>query len=146
MGVELTDIETLDAAECLRLLASRTLGRIGLTIASLPAILPVCYELVDDVLVLRLERGSALAAATRNEIVAFEVDDLDQRTGTGWSVLVRGLARELHETVPSAWDGACRVRWHDPKQTRLVGVSTDVISGRRVQGTGSGPRTTQDPS
>ncbi len=133
MGVELTDVDVVDAAECLRLVATRSLGRIGVTVSSLPAILPVRYELVDDVVVARLEHGAELAAAAHHVIVAFEVDDLDPCTGAGWSVLIRGFGRALREPLSAfrSIDGR-RPSPGDLDRHRFLSISTDVVSGYRV--------------
>ena len=134
MGVKRSAIDELDPADCLRLLASRSMGRLGITIASLPAILPVTYQLVDDLIVIHLDGGTDLGATRRHEIVAFEVDDLDEPTGTGWSVLVRGFARGLHLPRPlgraNRTSGGAEPEGDGPD---FIGVSTDVVSGRRMQ-------------
>lgn len=134
MGVELTDVDVVDAAECLRLVATRSLGRIGVTISSLPAILPVRYELVDDVVVARLEHGAELAAAAHHVIVAFEVDDLDPCTGAGWSVLIRGFGRALRDPLTAIRsDDGRRPSSSEMDRHRFLSISTDVVSGYRVR-------------
>ena len=45
--VDRNGLEVLDPAECARLLASSTFGRIGITVSALPTILPINYRLVD---------------------------------------------------------------------------------------------------
>jgi nitroimidazol reductase NimA-like FMN-containing flavoprotein (pyridoxamine 5'-phosphate oxidase superfamily) len=127
-------LEVLDPAECLRLLGSASLGRIGLSSDALPVVLPVNFALVDDQIVIRTRRGTKLAAATRNSIVAFEVDQLDPCSGVGWSVMVQGLAREVTDPEDLAAAHAAPLsRWIDPHDGRHVGISIDVISGRRVE-------------
>jgi nitroimidazol reductase NimA-like FMN-containing flavoprotein (pyridoxamine 5'-phosphate oxidase superfamily) len=52
------------------------------------------------VIVIRTAAGTKLATADHAN-VTFEVDEIDQRTRSGWSVLVRGLAEEVtsaHQT------------------------------------------------
>ena len=97
MEVDANGLEVLDAEECLRLLGTKTLGRIGVSIDALPAVLPVNSVLDGDQVIIRTSRGTKLSAATRHNIVAFEVDDIDPPTGIGWSVMVRGLAREISD-------------------------------------------------
>jgi nitroimidazol reductase NimA-like FMN-containing flavoprotein (pyridoxamine 5'-phosphate oxidase superfamily) len=132
MQVDEDGLEVLDHDECLRLLASRSFGRIGLSADALPTIVPVNYAVVDDQIVIRTRRGTQLARATRDAVVAFEVDEFDERTGTGWSVVIRGLARELTDRAQDApADAALLDRWHEP-EGRHVGVSIDLVSGRRL--------------
>jgi uncharacterized protein len=134
-------LEVLSGPECLRLLGTRSLGRIGLSIDALPAVLPVNYVVVDDHVVIRTGRGTKLATATRNTIVAFEVDDIDAETGEGWSVMVRGLAREVSDPPELEFAReAPLAAWLDPEHSRHVAVSTDLVSGRRVSARTPAPR------
>jgi nitroimidazol reductase NimA-like FMN-containing flavoprotein (pyridoxamine 5'-phosphate oxidase superfamily) len=125
-------LEVLNRDECLRLLRNGAVGRIGVSSAALPVVVPVTYALSGDTIVLRTPRDSRLAAATSNAVVAFEVDDLDQR-GDGWSVLVTGIANEV--TDPDEWV-RCRELllrpWGPGRDERFVRISTDIVSGRRT--------------
>lgn len=133
MEVDANGLEVLDAEECIRLLGTRTLGRIGVSIDALPAVLPVNYVMDGDHVVIRTSRGTKLSAATRHNIVAFEVDDIDPATGIGWSVMVRGLAREISDPPRLALAQSAELaNWLDPERSRHVSVSTDLVSGRRV--------------
>ena len=51
-----------------------------------PLIFPVNYALDRDVIVVRTHAGTMLEAAAHAN-VTFEVDEIDRRTRTGWSVL-----------------------------------------------------------
>lgn len=115
------------------LLRSKSVGRIGLIIASLPAVFPVNYVVFDDLIVVRTRRGSLIASATRNDVVAFEVDDFDADSGAGWSVMVQGLARELSDIgdIERARDSGL-AHWLDSRGSRHFSVSLDVVSGRRA--------------
>ena len=59
-----------------------------------PLIFPVNYGIDRGVIVIRTDEGTKLAAADHAN-VTFEVDAIDSRTRSGWSVLVRGLAEEV---------------------------------------------------
>src|SRR5690348_15001388 len=95
-------LEVLDRDECLRLLTTATLGRIGISSGALPVILPVNFRLVGDAIVFRTAPGTKLDAATRGAVVAFEVDDMDPIEHTGWSVMVTGVARPVTEPAALA--------------------------------------------
>src|SRR5688572_7047714 len=88
-------METLPPGECLRLLAATSVGRVGVSVGALPAILPVNYVLDGDRIVFRTGAGAKLASAVRNAVVCFEVDRVDETWQSGWSVLVTGMATEL---------------------------------------------------
>ena len=92
MDVDRNGLEVLDRDECLRLLDSATLGRVAVTSAAVPTVLPVNFRLAGDRIVFRTGKGTKLAAATRNAVVAFEVDDIDPVQHTEWSVVVTGVA------------------------------------------------------
>jgi nitroimidazol reductase NimA-like FMN-containing flavoprotein (pyridoxamine 5'-phosphate oxidase superfamily) len=141
MQIDRNGLEVLDDASCRRLLASATIGRVGLCSGALPTVLPVNFLLIDDGVVFRTGRGSKLAAATHGTVVAFEADDIDPLTHSGWSVVVTGMAREV-----SGLDDLERLRtlplahWGDSDADRYVVISTDIVTGRRIPETGSAMR------
>ncbi|WP_212612878.1 pyridoxamine 5'-phosphate oxidase family protein [Pseudonocardia hierapolitana] len=85
----------LDEAECLRLLATGMIGRVVFTDSALPAAQPVTYLLDGEEVLFRTGGGGKLAAATRGAVVAFQVDEIDPSTRTGWTVLGIGEAYEV---------------------------------------------------
>lgn len=87
-------MEVLSELQCVELLASADLGRIGLDIGGQPEIFPINYATDGKVVVFRTARGTRLDQATVGRI-AFEVDGWDARTGVGWSVLLKGVAQEV---------------------------------------------------
>lgn len=95
MEVDRNGLEVLDRDECLRLLASATLGRIGFSSRALPSVLPVDFRLDGERIVVCTTRGGTLEAALRDAVVAFEVDELDPIDHLGWSVAVTGIATEV---------------------------------------------------
>ena len=126
-------LQVLDRAECLRLLGTVTLGRIGISSGALPVILPVNFRLVGDRIVFRTSAGTKLDAATRGAVVAFEVDAMDPFEHTGWSVMVTGVARQV--TDPAELDAIQPdhvARWAPFGDDCIVAVSTDIVSGRRI--------------
>ena len=70
-------LELLDEEQCRGLLESTQVGRVGVTIAGLPVILPVNYALVDGDVVFRAGEGTKLHAASGRAVIAFEVDAYD---------------------------------------------------------------------
>jgi hypothetical protein len=131
-GLDANGLDVLGPTECLDLLATRSLGRIGVTIDGLPAVLPVNYVLDGDEVVIRTSRGTKLSEVTRHDIVAFEVDDVDPESGVGWSVLVRGLARERFDPpAPVTSEESPLAAWLDPARSRYIAISADLVSGRR---------------
>lgn len=85
-------LEVLDDAECMRLLPTERVGRLGFTDAALPAILPVGFTVTDHSVCIPALAGDRVVAAARRSVVAFEVDRYDADTRTGWGVNVVGPA------------------------------------------------------
>jgi hypothetical protein len=84
-------------------------------------------------LLIRLGSGSTAAAATRDSVVAFEVDDIDIGSRSGWSVTVVGHAHEI--TDP----GELRrvrsldvVSWAGDGRDHFVSVAAERLTGRRL--------------
>jgi nitroimidazol reductase NimA-like FMN-containing flavoprotein (pyridoxamine 5'-phosphate oxidase superfamily) len=126
-------LERITEAECLTLLRSATLGRVGLRIGELPAILPVNYALLDDDVVFHTAAGSKLSAAIMGVRVAFEVDHVDESTGAAWSVLVVGYAEEIRDEATRERVAALGLdSWSPVDLPFVVRIDTREISGRRI--------------
>jgi uncharacterized protein len=125
--------DALPEAECRRLLATQILGRVGITSGGLPCILPVCYVYDDGAIVFRTGAGTKLRAAVSGDVLAFEVDAYDPRSGQGWSVLVLGRASVLtteheHEGLPSL-DGAIG----QDERNHYVRLHCELVTGRTIE-------------
>jgi Pyridoxamine 5'-phosphate oxidase len=83
-------LETLPFHVCLRLLASVPIGRVGFYADGEMVLLPVNHAMDGQDVVFRTASGSKLTAAQEQELVAFEADDYDLQTRSGWSILVTG--------------------------------------------------------
>jgi uncharacterized protein len=131
----LTRLEVLSPAECIELLAQERFGRVGVSVAALPVILPVNYTLFGGSVLFRTVAGTKLAAATRRAVVAFEVDSYRDDGRAGWSVLVVGEAREL--TGEQELERAREVGlepWGAPEAaSHFVVVEISQVSGRRFE-------------
>ena len=84
----------LSRAECQALLRTQQIGRLGVNAEHYPVIVVVNYGLDQDVVVIRTHPGMTLSHADHAN-VTFEVDQIDEHTRSGWSVLVRGLAEQV---------------------------------------------------
>lgn len=127
-------LEVLSLAECLQLAALAPLGRVAVVEKGQPLVLPVNHLVVGSAIVFQSTAGSKLEAALLDRPAAFEVDDFDESTRTGWSVVARGhvelvldtdLLDELDRMGAPTWsDHALDGRW--------VALRADEISGRRL--------------
>jgi uncharacterized protein len=132
-AVDRNGLEVLDRPECLRLLASGTVGRLGVSDASGPVIVPVNYVLAGAEVVVGTAVGSAIHTALGDHVVAFEVDDVDPAYEWGWSVLVRGRARHLEDPAEVARAERLPLRsWGPGQRRRFTAIPTSEVSGRRL--------------
>jgi uncharacterized protein len=132
-------LEILPFAECLRLLASVPVGRVGFLADGEMVILPVNHGVDGQDLVFRTARGTKLSAAEGKSLVAFEADDYDQETRSGWSVLVNGRAeavddaadvRRLSHLALRAW---VLDAWATAEERPVwIRIRPASVSGRRV--------------
>jgi nitroimidazol reductase NimA-like FMN-containing flavoprotein (pyridoxamine 5'-phosphate oxidase superfamily) len=90
-------LEILPFEVCLRLLASVPVGRVGFFADGEVVMLPVNHLLDGQDPVFRTARGSKLSAAEGQSLVAFEADEYDEQTRSGWSVLVTGRAEVVYD-------------------------------------------------
>lgn len=131
--VDRNGLDILDRGESLALLGTASVGRLGITFGALPTIVPVNFRLIGEEIVLRTTIGTKLDAATCNRIVAFEVDAIDAFAHTGWSVVVVGLAREVTDAAERAALDPSRIpRWAPVDSDRVVAISTEMVTGRRL--------------
>lgn len=93
MKAEKDDPRSISREQSLALVASVPIGRVVYTDQALPAVIPMNFVLDGDEVVIHTESGSTLAVAIRNAVVAFQVDDFDSDTTTGWSVTITGQAQ-----------------------------------------------------
>lgn len=125
----------LPADECYRLLASHEVGRIGVNAEHYPLVIPVNYGLDGTTIVIRTHPGTTLAAATHAN-VTFEVDDIDRRTRSGWSVLVRGLAEEVAQAhrpeLVARTHASGTEPWAPGEHGNWLRIIVHQITGRRI--------------
>lgn len=125
----------LPADECRRLLATRQLGRIGLPGTPFPVILPVNFMLDGDAVVIRTDSPTITAVAHHTR-VAFEVDDVDERTRSGWSVLVQAFAEEVtgdrRAELVERMRTAGGTPWAPGEHGHWIRLVPEVVTGRRI--------------
>lgn len=126
-------VEVLGEQECLRLLRTASVGRVGITVGALPVILPVNYGVLDGAIVFRTAGGTKLRAAVRNAVVAFEVDAIDPAEHRGWSVLAVGTATELTNADDLAAAARLGLEPLVPAAgAHYVRLAPELVSGRRI--------------
>ena len=67
--------------------------------------------------------------------VVFEADMVDERTRSGWSVVVRGIARDVSEHLAGLGQTAANVEpWAPGPKNRWIGIDIDDVTGRLLRG------------
>ena len=125
-------LDILDEDECLRLLATVPIGRVGICSGALPAILPVNFELYGRSIVFRTGHGTKLDAAVRFAVVAFQADQYDALYHTGWSVLAIGRARDITENLDLIAGDARMRPWAGGERNHYVNIEAEFLTGRRI--------------
>ncbi|OBB76369.1 pyridoxamine 5'-phosphate oxidase family protein [Mycobacterium sp. 852014-52144_SCH5372336] len=128
------ELEILNRRQCLDLLGGVRVGRLVFTEDALPAVQPVNFRLWHDDVVIRVAGGPKLAAATDNQVVAFQADELDADLRTGWSVTVVGHAEpitDVDELVELS--GTFLQPWVDGRRDHFVRIRTEKMTGRRFR-------------
>lgn len=134
-------VEWLTVGECLFRLQTVSLGRVGVSVGALPAILPVNFGVVDEGIVFRTAPGSKLDAAVAGNVVAFEADDADMAAGEAWSVLVVGQAEVVSDPDLLRRVLAIGVHpWAPKGKDHVVLVRAEQVTGRLIVREGRRPR------
>ena len=135
-------LEELDEAECLRLIASGGIGRIGYSGRYGPTVMPVNYQLYEGTIVFRTTPDSTTDEDLRTGIanaeykVAFEIDDFNTAARTGWSVLIQGSAHHVEsEAERASVAGAGVDPWPGGDRELFLRIMPSRVTGRRVSQT-----------
>jgi nitroimidazol reductase NimA-like FMN-containing flavoprotein (pyridoxamine 5'-phosphate oxidase superfamily) len=138
MDTDVNGLEVLSRAEAVALVETHDVGRLVYTRRALPAVIPVNYAVREGGIWIWTGSASSLAQALRGAVVAFQVDDLDRVTRSGWSVTVTGLAEAV---VDEAMLARARVEgpvpWAPGFKEHLIRIPLTMVSGRWL-GSGHG--------
>jgi nitroimidazol reductase NimA-like FMN-containing flavoprotein (pyridoxamine 5'-phosphate oxidase superfamily) len=128
-------MQVIPADECYALLGTQQFGRLAVVAEHLPLVFPVNFALDGTVIVIRTHPGTKLSAADHADVV-FEVDEVDQRTHSGWSVVVRCLAEEVTDAHRSdlvqRTHAAGAEPWAPGEHGSWLRLIPQAISGRRI--------------
>lgn len=118
--------------ECLQLLTTHAVGRVAWNGPQSPTVLPVNFVVDGDEIWFRTNAHSSLSQEVDDLPVAFQVDDVDEFTRSGWSVLVRGTAHVVYDTarVPRTWPGL--ETWPAGAHALHVVIEPEQVTGRRL--------------
>ena len=128
-------MEHLEEHACLELLREHHFGRVAFVEQAdgLPVIMPVNYLMQGEAVVIRTDPNSKLGNVLRTTTAAFEIDGIDEREKTGWSVVVTGRAEEVVD--PKEVDELRRtplLPWAPGDRSQYVRIVPTLVTGRCV--------------
>jgi uncharacterized protein len=128
-------LRVLGLEECLDRLRDAPIGRLAFIHDGGPIVLPVNHGMDDMGIVFRTTWGSKLLSVEHGGPVAFEVDGIDERRQTGWSVVATGTASIVYENVDTDRLERLDLRsWARPDEDALwVKILAEDISGREIE-------------
>jgi hypothetical protein len=120
--------------ECLERLRAAPLGRLAFVTAGEPVVFPVNHAVDGVDVIFRTSWGSKLQVAETSGTVAFEVDGYDSPSESGWSVVLKGTAQLVYESVDTDRYDQLELRsWADPEGRGFwVRIRPVEITGREV--------------
>lgn len=131
MEMDANGLEVLSRAEAIALLETQEVGRLVYTRRALPAIRPVNYVVRGGAVLIWTGSTSSLGQAVRGAVVAFEADEFDRATRSGWSVAVTGTAQLV--TDEAQLERARRegpVPWAPGVKDYLIRIPLTIVTGR----------------
>jgi nitroimidazol reductase NimA-like FMN-containing flavoprotein (pyridoxamine 5'-phosphate oxidase superfamily) len=127
--------EAIGREQCFDLLATNHVGRVAWQAADLPQILPVTYAMYQGSVYFRTTPDGILSELAQPTRVALEVDELDQQTRSGWSIVLQGRTSAVSEpdALANLWAADSLVPWAGGNRTLFICIRPDRVSGRIVR-------------
>jgi nitroimidazol reductase NimA-like FMN-containing flavoprotein (pyridoxamine 5'-phosphate oxidase superfamily) len=123
-------LKDLSVDECHERLAQHQVGRVAYCDEHGPVVVPVNYTWDEDGVLLRVSPHSTLARELASAQAAFQIDEFDTYTQSGWSVLVRGRAKYVDAADEPAAERL--FPWPEGQRTLHVRIEGTEVTGRRI--------------
>ena len=127
--------EILSYDDCVAHLKSGSVGRLAWIRADSPVVVPVNYAWDGEAIVMRSDPGAKLDEVTHAE-AAFQIDEIDKSTRSGWSVLAVGRPVQAD---PDNWSPTARPAgelgletWVPGSKDHWIRLVPRNVSGRRL--------------
>ena len=127
--------EAIGHQQCFDLIEAHHLGRIAWQAADRPQILPITYAMHQGSVYFRTLPDGILAELAQPTSVALEVDELDQQTRSGWSIVLHGRTSAVHEPeeLTDLWASDSLVPWAAGNRTLFIRIRPERVAGRVVR-------------
>lgn len=126
----------------MEMLAGVAVGHVVFSHQALPAI-DLDHHLVDDGwVVIRSRKGLSLVGSDAVcGVVAYEADEIDPATWTGWCVVATGTASLVSDPAELVRYRGLLTRWVDGGggMDQIVCISSDIVTGYQLVRTGPAP-------
>jgi nitroimidazol reductase NimA-like FMN-containing flavoprotein (pyridoxamine 5'-phosphate oxidase superfamily) len=126
-------LTALSHRDCVALLSGAQVGRAVFTERAMPAVVPVNFIVQDDAVVMCTAADTRLALAATRGVLAFQVDDIDPDTRSGWSVVVVGVAELVESTQERARLRCLLEPWTPGHNEVYIRLPLKVVTGRQIQ-------------
>ncbi|HYB35486.1 MAG TPA: pyridoxamine 5'-phosphate oxidase family protein [Mycobacterium sp.] len=119
----------------MRLLASVDYGRVVFTLNALPAIRPVNHLVDDGRIIIRTRLTNAISTVMRSAnpavVVAYEADNFDSQSRTGWGVVATGRAHTVDDPGQVSRYERLLHPWVNHADTVLA-IEPDIVTGLHI--------------
>ncbi len=127
--------QMLSHAEAMRLLAGVDYGRVVFTQKALPAVRPVNHLVDEGRIIIRTRLNTAIstvvASADSGVVVAYEADDFDSHSQSGWSVVATGWAHRVNDPGEVSHYERLLRPWVNHADTVLV-IEPHIVTGFHI--------------
>lgn len=124
-------LRDLSYDECWGLLLTKSVGRIAFVGADGPEVLPFNFVVDDATVLVRTSPYGPLARQLPLDVVAFQVDEVDGYTESGWSVLLRGPLTSVDRADLPAPDDRPEA-WPAGQRSLHLRLTPRRVTGRRL--------------
>lgn len=125
-------LRELSQEECLELMSTHRVGRVGWQDEAGVSIIPVNHVLHGRDVIISTDPDSVLAHRVETESVSFQIDDIDEYNQSGWSVLVRGRLEQVPAQELEASDLPRPAQWVEEPRHLVLRIVPTTITGRRL--------------
>lgn len=127
----LTDgpVHEMPEPDAWELLTRKEFGRLAFVLGGDVHIVPVNYALSGRRMLIRTAPGSKLLGIVVHPKVAFETDEVSERTAT--SVVAWGVAKHLSQREMDATEALQPISWVDTPKYEVIAIELTAVQGRR---------------
>ncbi|WP_051479098.1 pyridoxamine 5'-phosphate oxidase family protein [Arthrobacter sp. H5] len=125
--------QALNTDACWALIAGQTTGRIGFLHEGLVTLFPLNCIVDDRGVYFRTSEGGIIASSHLAQ-AAFQLDQVDTATRSGWTVLINGPIKRITDPghLKTLWGSRAEEPWAPGQRNVFFGIKPGKISGRRV--------------